>query len=181
MGCHSPGRVAPYGCTPGSCVWTHRWIRELLCSPGPGQAPNTGCGPSLSGTLPSHSFILYLLFKPSFWDHCCTTGIIKGFLYTGHMQLVNLMAEIQSRRNVYAHTVFFALGPREYPGFWIFYLQLLQEFFRAEEYSFVVCFFLSLLSFVLVLAICFDFVLENFMNGCKINLLFFKHHPFYHP
>lgn len=23
MGCHSPGGAAPYGCTPGSCVWTH--------------------------------------------------------------------------------------------------------------------------------------------------------------
>lgn len=33
------------------------WICEPLCSPGPGQDPNAGCGPSLSGTLPRHSFM----------------------------------------------------------------------------------------------------------------------------
>lgn len=42
----------------------------------------------------------YPLFKPSFGDHCCTTEIIKGYLYASHVQLIDLMSEIQSRTNV---------------------------------------------------------------------------------
>jgi len=50
---------------------TH-WIHVLLCSPGPGQAPNARCGPALRHTSQAHFCACTYccpLFKPSFWDH----------------------------------------------------------------------------------------------------------------
>lgn len=54
---------------------TH-WIHVLLfCSPGPGQAPNTDCGPSLSGTLPRHTFMLVPPVAPSLSPLFGTTDV----------------------------------------------------------------------------------------------------------
>lgn len=109
-----PAKEGVYGVSQSwqsSPLWMH--TRQLCLDPhagsmsssaplGLGRLQTPAVAPASQAHSPGTLLCWYLLFKPSFWDHCCTTGIIKGFLYTGHMQLVNLMAEIQSRRNVYA-------------------------------------------------------------------------------
>lgn len=53
-----------------------RWILVLLCSPGPGQALNSDCGPGISSTL---LCLQLLLSSPLTLFSGCTTEIIKGF------------------------------------------------------------------------------------------------------
>lgn len=182
MGCHSPGRAAPYGCIPGSCVWTHVLDPWAPLLPWAWAGSKHWLWPQPLRHTPQ---TLFCVSTYSLIPLFVTTSVPQGkgvFIHRPHAASKFNVRDTKQKKCLC--TIFFVLGPRAYPGFWIFYLQLLQEMpiiFQGwsltklalklvpwlEEYSFVACFFLGLLSFVFVLAIWFDFILEIFWTGVK--------------
>lgn len=113
MGCHNTGCAAPYGCTPGSCVWTHTLVHVLLHSCRPGKAPSTVCGLGLSGELPMRSFMMVPALPPLsalFLVPLINCRDYKGlFLYWMHSD--NWLNNRDRNQNKYLYTVFFLLDP----------------------------------------------------------------------
>lgn len=110
-----PAEEGVYGVSQSwrSCpVWMH--TRQLCLDPCAGSLCSSVClglgglqtltVALLSHTLPRHIFILVPIVVPAFkhflWHHWYTTQIIKSFFYTGHMQLIDLISEVQSWTNV---------------------------------------------------------------------------------